>query len=83
MLAGPVPIAVDSFAFFESRPGTDSFDLFVLCWATAATAVPVARHGPVLLRPLHQGQDRAFDGTAGKADPIACKSSLASVKLRV
>ena len=41
---------MDSFAFLGSRPGTDSFDLFVLCWATSATAVPVARHGPVLLR---------------------------------
>ncbi len=50
MLAGPVPIPVDSFAFPGSRPGTASFDFFVLCWATAATAVPVARRGPVLLR---------------------------------
>jgi hypothetical protein len=41
---------VDSFAFLRSRPGTDRFDHFVLCWATSATAVPVARHGPVLLR---------------------------------
>jgi hypothetical protein len=62
MLAGPVPISVDSFAFPGSRPGTASFDFFVLCWATAATAVPVARHGPVLLR-----------APAPRAGPCLCR----------